>query len=316
MTRNKNTIKIPTPDDFSFRATVYSHGWSELAPFALDEENWRLSYVFTDGKRTMPGVIFEEDGVLTVELAGKGIAEARIIRDVRHLLRLDDDLTDFYSSLATCERLHWVGRHRAGRLMRSPTVWEDLVKTICTTNCSWGLTKTMIGNLVGKLGLSAPPPSGGGKASAQNTGVGTKLAAAFPTAASMASMSEDFYRSEIKAGYRSPYFIELAEAVASGKLDPEAWLTSDLPTVELRKEMKKVKGVGDYAADNLLKLVGRYDGLALDSFLRSQFYKTHNKEKPCPDKKIERHYRKYGKWQGLAIWCDLTEDWINKLGTV
>ena len=74
----------------------------------------------------------------------------------------------------------------------------------------------------------------------------------------MASVSLDFYREDIRAGYRSPYFVEFAEAVASGKLDPESWLHSDLPTAELKKEMKKVKGVGDYAAENLLKLVGRY----------------------------------------------------------
>ena len=94
-------------------------------------------------------------------------------------------------------------------------------------------------------------------------------------------------------------------------LDPEAWLTSDLPTSELKKEMKKVKGVGDYAAENLLKLVGRYDGLALDSWLRSQFYKKYNAEKICNDTKIERHYKKFGPWRGLVIWCDMTEKWIN-----
>ena len=91
----------------------------------------------------------------------------------------------------------------------------------------------------------------------------------------------------------------------------DVWLTSELPTPELKKEMKKVKGVGDYAAENLLKLVGRYDGLALDSWLRSQFYKNHNNEKTCPDKKIERHYKKFGPWRGLVIWCDMTEKWIN-----
>ena len=75
--------------------------------------------------------------------------------------------------------------------------------------------------------------------------------------------------------------------------------------------MKKAKGVGDYAAENLLKLVGRYDGLALDSFLRSEFYKLHNKEKVCSDKKIERHYKKFREWRGLVIWCEMTERWIN-----
>ncbi|MBP7416089.1 MAG: hypothetical protein KA831_05510, partial [Pyrinomonadaceae bacterium] len=81
-----------------------------------------------------------------------------------------------------------------------------------------------------------------------------------------------------------------------------------------KKEMKKVKGVGDYAAENLLKLVGRYDGLALDSWLRAGFYKKHNKGKKCDDKKIARHYHKFGPWQGLAIWCDMTEDWFTDIG--
>ena len=286
----KNILEIDIPANFSFRATVYSHGWSELAPFALDEDAWRLSYVFSDGRRSVPGVIFEERGRLRVELANGSIKDERIVADVRHLLRLDDDLDDFYSSISNDERMAWMAHHRAGRLVRSPTVWEDLVKTMCTTNCSWGLTKSMVRNLVDKVGTNQ----------------------AFPTAAAMAAMDEAFYREEIRAGYRSPYFVELAQKVAAGDLDPQTWFASDMPTPELKKEMKKVKGVGDYAAENLLKLVGRYDGLALDSFLRGQFYKTHNKEKVCPDKKIERHYKKYGQWRGLVIWCDMTERWIGK----
>jgi N-glycosylase/DNA lyase len=145
----------------------------------------------------------------------------------------------------------------------------------------------MVSNLVSKLGSKG----------------------AFPTAAALAEADEDFYRSEVKAGYRAPYFKELAERVVSGDLDPESWLHSELPTPDLKKEMKKVKGVGDYAAENLLKLVGRYDGLALDSWLRGQFYKNHNNGKACNDIKIERHYKKYGEWRGLVIWCDMTERW-------
>jgi 3-methyladenine DNA glycosylase/8-oxoguanine DNA glycosylase len=127
----------------------------------------------------------------------------------------------------------------------------------------------------------------------------------------MAKMTPDFYRNEIRAGYRSEYLAELAEKVASGKLDPEAWLTSDMPTGELKKEMKGVKGVGDYAAENLMKLVGRYDGLALDSWLRSQFYKKHNAGEVCEDKIINEFYEKYGDWRGLTIWCEMTERWLD-----
>lgn len=292
-----NTVFIDVPENFSFKSTVYSHGWCELAPFTLDTENWRLSYVFRDENiGAVPAVIFEENKKIRIDLGKTVFDEERVLGNVRHLLRLDDDLDGFYDSIAGHDRLNWIGERRAGRLLRSPTVFEDLVKTICTTNCSWALTKIMVNNLVDKLGdpSAAAPDSN----------------KAFPTANAMAAMDEDFYRSEIKAGYRSPYFVELAEKVASGELDPEQWLTSDLPTAELKKELKKVKGVGDYAAENLLKLVGRYDGLALDSWLRSQFYKNHNDEKKCDDKKIEKHYKKFGQWRGLVIWCDMTEKWI------
>jgi N-glycosylase/DNA lyase len=281
------TIYLDLPANFSFRSTVYSHGWCELAPFALDTENWRLSYVFSDGRNAVPAVISDESDRLRVDLASAKIRDERIIRDTRHILRLDDDLNGLYDCIHGDERLAWVAERRAGRLLRSPSVWEDLVKTICTTNCSWALTKIMVSNLVSKLGSKG----------------------AFPTAAALAEADEVFYRSEVKAGYRAPYFKELAERVVSGDLDPESWLHSELPTPDLKKEMKKVKGVGDYAAENLLKLVGRYDGLALDSWLRGQFYKNHNNGKACNDIKIERHYKKYGEWRGLVIWCDMTERW-------
>jgi len=273
------TIYLETPQNFSFRETVNSHGWSVLLPFELDKENLRLSYVF---ENESSAEISEEDGKLKIEIVGEN---ENLLRDVRHILRFDEDLSKFYKILKSEKRLKWIAAQSAGRLLRSPTVFEDLVKTICTTNCSWSLTKIMVKNLVEKLG-------NGGRA--------------FPTPVQMASVPEEFYRTQIRAGYRSGYFAELAEKVASGKLNPEAWLTSNLPTNELKKEMKKVKGFGDYAAENLLKLVGRYDGLALDSYLRSEFYKKHNAGTLCDDKQIRAFYEKFGAWQGLAIWCDMS----------
>lgn len=289
---------LETPKDFSFRHTIYSHGWSELLPFQIDVENWRLNYVFTDANQINPvaAEISEEAGKIKIEIAENKInrkTEEKILRDVQHILRLDDNLSDFYKYTKKEKTLAWIGKQNAGRLLRSPTVYEDLVKTICTTNCSWALTKKMVTNLVEKLGLATED----GKH-------------AFPTAERMASVSAEFYRDEIRAGYRSAYFAELAERVASGKINPETWLHSDLPTKELKKAMKQIKGVGDYAAENLLKLVGRYDGLALDSWLRSQFYKKHNAEQICDDKQIEKHYERFGSWRGLAIWCDMTEKWF------
>jgi 3-methyladenine DNA glycosylase/8-oxoguanine DNA glycosylase len=126
----------------------------------------------------------------------------------------------------------------------------------------------------------------------------------------MAEMPAEFFRDRIRSGYRAPYLAELSQRVASGSLDVEAWLTSELPLNELIKEMKSVKGVGNYAAENLLKLIGRYDGLALDSWTRAQFARLRNQGRAASDKKILRFYSRFNSWRGLALWCDLTRDWI------
>jgi len=295
----QKVIFIETPANFSFKNTVFSHGWYDLLPFELDKENWRLSYVFGDEnfKNFVFATVSYADGKLKIEIPDGKINrkfEEKILRDVRHILRLDDNLDEFYKLTKPEMALAWIAQNNAGRLLRSPTVFEDLVKTICTTNCSWALTKKMTANLVEKLGGSTKEDK-----------------RAFPTAEAMANVPVEFYKHEIRAGYRSAYFAELAEKVASGKINPETWLDTDLPTKELKGEMKQIKGVGDYAAENLLKLTGRYDGLALDSWLRAQFYKKHNGGQICADKEIEKFYERFHQWRGLAVWCDMTERWFD-----
>ena len=291
-------LKISLPDNFSFRHTVGSHGWYDLSPFRFDQAKGTLEYVFAarNGSSPLSASVSAKGRHLEVTHTGQETENDRIRAGIRHILRLDEPLGEFYQLVESHERLNWVAKAGAGRLLRGPTVWEDLVKTICTTNCSWSLTRKMVSNLVEKLG--------------DETVDGRR---AFPTPEAMASGTVSFYRDEIRSGYRSPYFVELANAVASGELDPESWIVSDLPTPELKKELKKIKGVGDYAAENLLKLLGRYDGgLALDSWVRSQFYKKHNREKVCDDKKIVKFYETFGRWKGLAVWCDMTERWFDE----
>ena len=289
-------LKIPTPKNFSFRSTVASHGWYQLPPFALDTDKWELSRVIDVGKKT-PVTIFltERKNHVRVRLSRplNKAEEATVLRDARHVLRLDDDLETFYLVTAGDPAFAWIGTQGAGRLLRSPTVFEDLVKMICTTNCSWALTLKMVHGLVGNLG--------------RETADGRRT---FPTAQAMAAMPAKFFVDEVRAGYRAPYLKELADRVASGELDVEEWLSSELSTRDLLKQMKGVKGVGDYAAENLLKLMGRYDGLALDSWTRARFYEIRNNGRKATDKKIARYYARFNEWRGLALWCDVTRDWL------
>src|SRR5437763_10615202 len=291
-------IRISVPRNFSYKRTALSHGWTDLPPFEIHPKSLTVTRVL-DLSDAQPITVFitGTKRAVLVHLprrAGKRAADS-ITRDVRHMLRLDDDLTEFYSVMNSHPEFNWIPSAGAGRLVRSPTVYEDLIKTICTTNCSWSLTKKMVQGLVNNLGREA--------ADGRRT---------FPTPAAMAAMPASFYRDEVRAGYRAPYLKELAERVASGSLDVEAWLVSELPTIELKKEMKRVKGVGDYAAENLLKLVGRYDVLALDSWVRATFARTRGQGRTVSDTKIARYYSRFNHWRGLALWCDLTRDWLEE----
>lgn len=293
-------IRIKTPPDFNFKRTALSHGWSDLAPFQLDDARNVLTRVLDSGASRKPIAveIRGAKGALRVSVEGALPAAAveKIRREVRHMMRLDDPLTDFYAAVSKEPAFSWIAGAGAGRMLRAPTVFEDLVKTICTTNCSWSLTRTMVTRLVENLGRPA------------RGGVGHS----FPAAAALAEAPLSFFRDEMRSGYRAPFFKELAERVASGELDVEGWVTSELPTDELKRAMKQVKGVGDYAAENLLKLVGRYDVLALDSWVRATYARLHNRGRAAADKKIARHYAHFREWRGLALWCDLTKDWIKE----
>ena len=87
------TIAFSAPKNFSFKSTVYSHGWSQLAPFALDDTNWKLKYVFKLEKKIKPvsAIIFEKQGKIYVELeTGRLSAENELIisNAAKHILRI------------------------------------------------------------------------------------------------------------------------------------------------------------------------------------------------------------------------------------
>ena len=289
-------LTIATPRDFSFKRTVISHGWYELLPFGLDRDQWILRRTLDlKGDKPVTIAIQARNRQLRIKTSRRLSQQAskQVVADVRHMLRLDDDMAGFYLLLAEEDDFAWVASQGAGRMLRSPTVFEDLVKMICTTNCSWALTEKMVTGLVQNLGRES------------NDGRRT-----FPTPEAMALMPLKFYINEVRAGYRSAYLKELADRVASGNLDVEEWLHSPLATADLMKEMRGVKGVGPYAAENLLRLLGRYDGLALDSWTRAKFFTVRNKGRKATDKKIARYYSRFNEWRGLVLWCDLTRDWL------
>jgi N-glycosylase/DNA lyase len=248
------------------------------------------------GARTVR--ITESNGLLEIEVvAGRLTARAdeQLRRTVAHMFRLDEDLSAFYAIVREDPELDWSALG-AGRMLRAPTVFEDVVKTICTTNTAWSGTRKMTRALVDNLGVEAP---GGHRT--------------FPTADAMASADDAFYRDVIRAGYRGPYLRQLATDVADGTIDLEGLNDPDLPDDEAAIRLLELPGVGPYAAAHImLTSLGRYSRLVLDSWTRPTYTKLSGARRVLKDVTIERRFKRYGEWAGLAFWLYLTRTWVDE----
>jgi 3-methyladenine DNA glycosylase/8-oxoguanine DNA glycosylase len=304
-------VNVNAPSPFDLDLTVRSHGFYDLAPWSYDPERRLLSrpLLLAAGQAVVADVA-PRDAAAGERLALRVTAEGRLSAaerrearaQIRRCLALDEDLGPFYARVRELEaapparrplpQLAWAVERGAGRLLRSPTVFEDAVKTLCTTNCTWALTRVMVRNLVERLGVPAPP---GGHT--------------FPTAAAMAERPERFFREAIRAGYRAGAMRTIAREVASGALDMERWRDPALATDGLAEQIGELPGFGPYATGHLLRLLGRYDHLALDSWTRGKLARLRGTRRPPSDRAMRRWYAPYGRFAGLAMWLEVTADW-------
>jgi 3-methyladenine DNA glycosylase/8-oxoguanine DNA glycosylase len=288
------------------RRTIASHGLVDLPPMRPVEDGRALEVTLPlPGNRPRTVLIAPgRPGQAAVTVLGRSptpeLAE-RIRAAVAHVLRLDEDLSAFYAELAADADLSWAARG-AGRMVRAPTVFEEVVKTICTTNCTWSATERMIGALVEHLGEPAAGAPGDGP-----------YGRAFPTPEAMAAAAEPFYRDVMRAGYRGPYLRTLAASVAEGDIDLEELNRAkreDLPDDEVAARLLALPGVGPYAAAHIMMMLGRYSRLILDSWTRPKYARV-TTGRAVKDATIERRFRRYGPYAGLAFWLVLTRDWVD-----
>ena len=280
---------LPARQPFNFQSVVHSHGWYQLAPFNFDEESNTLHYVLQLSNRRGIELKMREaaDGV-SIETEKLDKAERKEVTDkVSWMFCLDMEFSHFYAVALEEPKLARVEEHALGRLLRSPSVYEDVIKTILTTNTLWGATKNMTRKLVNEFGTALE---------------GQAEKRAFPSPASLAAGSPEILKEKIRVGYRAPAIHQLAVRVASGELDIESFKTSSLPTLELRKELLKISGVGPYAAANLLMILGRHDFIPIDSYALKMVSHEWYKDKPITAREVEKRFEKWGEFKGLAFW--------------
>lgn len=199
---------------------------------------------------------------------------------------LDLDLSAFAASLKDEPELARALARGGGRMLRAPTIFEDAVKVLLTTNCTWAATRGMVVRLIEQ--------SGG---------------AAFPPPDAVARLSVRRLREKVRCGYRAQALSRFARRVASGKLDLARWEDVQAPAEEIREAILGEHGFGPYAAEGLLRILGRHDYLAIDSWIRKQYRRLHPGPKKTTDRSIARRYARYGRFRGLALWLDMTRHW-------
>lgn len=222
--------------------------------------------------------------------------QAQAREQIRRMLSLDTTETDSREFHKADRRWKKSGR---ARLFRSPTLFEDIVKTVTSCNVAWPSTINMNSRLCEVLG--ARSPSGGH---------------AFPTPARLARTRAPTLRSRCRVGYRDQRLIDLARLYNKGHID-EARLTDPGTTDDdAFRFLLTLPGIGPYAAGNIMQLLGRYSRLALDteSVRHGKSVLGYTGTDRQILKQLEAHYEPFGDHKFRSYWFELWEFYESKAG--
>ncbi len=244
--------------------------------------------------------VLQDDGVgkpLAIR-ADRGLSKperAEAQRLLSRMLRLDEDHEHIREFHKLDPRWKKSGR---GRLMRSPTLFEDVIKTVTSCNVTWPSTVVMNIRLCEVVGRGG----------------------AFPSAKKLARTRAATLRARCRVGYRDARMIELAEmfltSPAKGGIDQD-WMedpaTSDEALVE---KLLSLPGIGPYAAANVMQLLGRYHRLPLDSESVRHGKKVMGLKGSDKQvmKRVGAHFAPFGKHAFRSYWFELWEFYESKAG--
>jgi 3-methyladenine DNA glycosylase/8-oxoguanine DNA glycosylase len=237
-------FQVAVPRDYVLRRDACSYGYFVLYPNFWDPV-----------LRTFTRVLELSEGpaVLTIAQGKRGealsvAADRGLLRREREaskraimrMLRLDEGAEVIREFHRLDPRWKRSGR---GRLMRSPSFFEDVIKTVTSCNVTWPSTVMMNRRLCEVVGRGG----------------------AFPTPRRLARTRAATLRARCRVGYRDQRILELAGMFASGDIEPEWFEDPTTPDDALWERLMEFPGVGRYAAANIMQLLGRYHRLPLDS---------------------------------------------------
>ncbi len=266
---------------FDFDRLILAHGWVQLAPFHWMEPTQSLRRLLTvDGQTVRVTLRYDKTDDRArirgrVAPAPSRAARPELRRQVVRMLRLDEDFTPFHRRCRRDRAMRHVATRRWGGMLRAPTAFEDVVKTICTANCHWRNTCTLC---TGPCGL--------------NDG-------AFPLPTMLLELGPRRLAARVPVGYRAETIITVARQTLEGTLPLDRWI-DDGDVERARAALTAIKGIGEYCVNHILVLLGVYDRLPVDSVVIRHLRDTYHGGRAVPAAKAVKRFNAYGEYAFLA----------------
>ena len=269
---------------------VRSHGWPLLRPFMVDGNrlNWVMDLPYS-GVRQVQVRWSVGSWRLSIWTSGELMTsedQAYIRNTVGWMFRRDERFDEFWTLCSKRTILRPCVELGMGALLRSPSVFEDVVKTMCTMNCHWRNTKRMVDNLCAQFGQSA-----------EVNGAEQKVFA-FPVPGRLAKASE-VHLKRASLGFRARFISGFSRSVANGQIILEDWAVEEDPD-RLRSTLLGVAGIGPYGANHMLMLLGHYRLVPCDSEVRTYLGLPPTTHQKTVEREVVNRYQRWGKYAFLA----------------
>jgi len=288
-----SSLTLKTSQDFDLKRVICSYGYFLLRPNHWVPRAQTLVRVFDlAGHRFEASITQTSKGAPLKIRAGVKLdrVEQQIVKAQLHrMLWIDRDVRPFHYVCPAAKRRGF------GRMFRSPTLFEDMVKTITGCNVTWRNTINMNRLLCEQIGQGA-----------------------FPVPGKVAALCADELKATCKVGYRAQRIIDLAQGFVDGAIDPAWYESPDREPQVVYKQLLSLNGFGPYAARNVMQLLGHYDELPIDTETYRHFCKTTSTPRPKDGKQldplIEAYYEPYRPYRFLVYWFELWRDYEKRYG--
>ncbi len=288
-----STLTIKTPGDYLLRRDLCSYGYFLLAPNLWNPGDLSLTRPLDlDG-----GLAVFEISQPTNNRGGpiRALCDRKLSRAEQYearalivrMLNLEDAGVREFHKLDQ----RWKRSGRA-RLFRSPTFFEDVIKTVTSCNVTWPSTMNM------------------------NVRLCEVVNPAFPRASQLARRKPATLRARCSVGYRDQRIVDIAKLFVSGAVDPAWFEDPATPDEDALATLLEMPGVGPYAAANIMQLLGRYAHVALDTeSLRHARTVLGWKGDDAPlMKQLKKHYERYADHRFRSYWFELWTDYEARKG--